>query len=393
MKKVSRKIFGLLAASALFAGALVSCSNGSDSPSGPTQNGGTQNGPTQNGTTTSLSDSATVKEVAQVATSVTSASYSSNTATLSASNGAYVLTPTQETNSNIAANGASATSSKGTWKFTETNASSPKYMGSYTGDITTIGSSETSLTLKVEKVLNNGILSAVVDKQSINMTVPQTGTFDATIPAVKVSSVTSYMSSKANVQYSSASNYNIYSNNERIDLADGKITYNAVASRKNLTNGASAGDIDDNSYKFQSGTYNIANGVLTGTVNGKTLSFTIDADGNLATNEGVAFYLISGSYKIYANCVSVADGDKSYAQQRYVYFSQDSGKTGQVIDIKVFVHGQGNTTRTFKDITYEKSGNSVTLTGTGSNTGYSKTATLSDDGKKLTLDGVEYIKL
>lgn len=389
MKKVSRKIFGLLAASALFAGAFVSCSNGSDSPSVPANPTGT----TQNGTTTSLSDSATVNEVAQVATSGITATKENNTATLSASNGTYVLTGTAaQPNIAISADVAQP-SSGGTWKFTETNATSPKYMGSYTGDITTIGSSETSLTLKVEKVLNNGILSAVVDKQSINMTVPQTGTFDATIPAVKVSSVTSYMSSKANVQYSSASNYNIYSNNERIDLADGKITYNAVASRKNLTNGASAGDIDDNSYKFQSGTYNIANGVLTGTVNGKTLSFTIDADGNLATNEGVAFYLISGSYKIYANCVSVADGDKSYAQQKYVTFCEDTGKTGQVIDIKAFVPGQGSTIRNFKDITYSISGNTVTLTGTGTDDGTTKTATLSDGGKKLTLDGVVYTKL
>lgn len=53
------------------------------------------------------------------------------------------------------------------------------------------------------------------------------------------------------------------------------------------------------------------------------------------------------------------------------------------------MHGQGNTIRNFKDITYEKSGNTVTLTGTD----YSKTATLSDDGKTLTLDDVVYTKL
>ncbi|MBR5095626.1 MAG: hypothetical protein IK094_00795, partial [Treponema sp.] len=76
-----------------------------------------------------------------------------------------------------------------------------------------IGTSNTALNLKVEKILNNGLLTAVVEKKSISMTVPQTGTFDATIPAVKVSSVTSYMSSKMNVQYGSATNYNIYSNN------------------------------------------------------------------------------------------------------------------------------------------------------------------------------------
>ncbi len=386
MKKVSRKIFGLLAASALFAGAFVSCSNGSDSPSVPA-NPYVPNNPS--GPTTSLSDSATVKNVDEVATTGITATKENNTATLAASNGTYVLTGTAA-QSNIAISALQGQSIGGTWKFTETGKTSPKYMGSYTGDISAIGTADAILTLKVEKVLNNGLLTAVVEKKDISMTVPTSGTFDATIPAVKVSSVTSYMSSKANVQYSSASNYNIYSNNERIDLADGKITYNAVASRKNLTNGASAGDIDDNSYKFQSGTYNIANGVLTGTVNGKTLSFTIDADGNLATNEGVAFYLISGSYKIYANCVSVADGDKSYAQQRYVTFCEDTGKTGQVIDIKAFVPGQGSTIRNFKDITYEKSGNTVTLKFSDNST---QTATLSNDGKTLTLDGVVYTKL
>lgn len=386
MKKVSRKIFGLLAASALFAGAFVSCSNGSDSPSVPA-NPYVPNNPS--GPTTSLSDSATVKNVDEVATTGITATKENNTATLSASNGTYVLTgPAGQPN--IAISALQGQSIGGTWKFTETGKTSPKYMGSYTGDISAIGASNTILTLKVEKVLNNGLLTAVVEKKDISMTVPTSGTFDATIPAVKVSSVTSYMSSKANVQYSSASNYNIYSNNERIDLADGKITYNAVASRKNLTNGASAGDIDDNSYKFQSGTYNIANGVLTGTVNGKTLSFTIDADGNLATNEGVAFYLISGSYKIYANCVSVADGDKSYAQQRYVTFCEDTGKTGQVIDIKAFVPGQESTIRNFKDITYSIDGNTVTLKFSDNST---QTATFSADRKKLTLDGVVYTKL
>ncbi|MBR5095627.1 MAG: hypothetical protein IK094_00800 [Treponema sp.] len=100
--------------------------------------------------------------------------------------------------------------------------------------------------------------------------------------------------------------------------------------------------------------------------------------------------MISGSYKLYANCVSVADGNNSYAQQRYVYFCEDSGKTGQVIDIKAFVPGQGSTIRNFKDITYEKSGNTMTLKFSDNST---KTATFSDDGKTLTLDGITYRKL
>ena len=365
----------------IFAGAFVSCANGSDDS---TSSKSASSNSTA-GATAALSESATVSEVAEVATSGMSATKNENTATLTASNGTYVLTAGSQTQTQ-----AASSSEKGTWKFTETNATSPKYMGSYTGDISTIGSSETALNLTVEKILNKGVLSAVVEKKSISMTVPQTGTFDATIPAVKVSSVTSYMSSKMDVQYSSATNYNIYSNNERIDLADGKITYNAVASRKNLTNGTSDGDIADNSYQFKSGTYTVSNGVLTGTVGGKTLSFNIDADGNLRNNGSVAFFLISGSYKIYANCVSVADGNSSYAEQKYVTFCEDTGKTGQFIDIKAFVPGKGSTIRNFKDITYEKSGNTVTLTFSDKST---KTATLSDDGKKLTLDGVEYIKL
>lgn len=382
MKKVSLKIFSLLITSMIFVGTFVSCSNGS--------NPSTTEAPAD--PTAPLSESATVSDVAAVTTSNISASVSGSVATLTASNGTYVLTgTTQGTNSNIVARTAGSTTNRGTWKFTETGAASPKYAGSYTGSVESIGDSEISLTLKVEKILNNGILSAVVDAKTINMTIPQdqNETFDATIPAVKVSSVTSYMSSKMNVQYGSATNYNIYSNNERIDLSDGKITYNAVASRKNLTNGTSAGDIADNSYQFKSGTYTVSNGVLTGTVGGKTLSFNIDADGNLRNNGSVAFFLISGSYKIYANCVSVADGNSSYAEQKYVTFCEDTGKTGQIINIKCFVPGQGSTIRDFKDITYEMSGNTVTLTGTD----YSKTATISDDGTFLTLDGVTYRKL
>ena len=159
MKKVSRKIFGLLAASALFAGAFVSCSNGSDSPSALTQNGGTQNGPT-----TSLSDSAKVNEVAGVATSSITATKENNTVTLSASNGTYVLTGTAA-QPNIAISALQGKSIGGTWKFTETGKTSPKYIGSYTGDISAIGNANTILTLKVEKVLNNGLLTAVVEKK------------------------------------------------------------------------------------------------------------------------------------------------------------------------------------------------------------------------------------
>ena len=50
---------------------------------------------------------------------------------------------------------------------------------------------------------------------------------------------------------------------------------------------------------------------------------------------------------------------------------------------------QKQSTSDMKNITYEKSGNTVTLTGTD----YSKTATISADGESLTLDEVVYLKL
>ena len=382
MKKISRKIFGLLAASALFAGVFVSCSNGSDSPSVPANPTGT----TQNGTTTSLSDSATVKEVAQVATSVTSASYSSNTATLAASNGTYVFTGTAA-QPNIAISADAAQTNSGTWKFTETNATSPKSMGSYTGDISTIGSSDTTLTLKVEKILNNGLLTAVVEKKDISMTVPTSGTFDATIPAVKVSSVTSYILAKMGGGKNPQNVYSSYTTIIRLDLSsDGKITYSAIGSEKGTNS-----PLDDNTTKFASGTYTIADGKLTGILFGKAKILKIDAEGNLLEDDGKEYFLTSGSYKIYANATAAIDGENSYAQQRIINLNEDSGKTGKVMDYKKIV--SADTNRVEKNITYSISGNTVTLTGTGTDAGYSKTATLSADGKKLTLDGVVYIKL
>jgi len=382
VKKISRKIFGLLAASALFAGAFVSCSNGSDSPSALAATG-----TTQNGTTTSLADSATVKEVAQVATSVTSASYSSNTATLAASNGTYVFTGTAaQPNIAISADAAQP-SSGGTWKFTETNASSPKYMGSYTGDITTIGSSETSLTLKVEKVLNNGILSAVVDKQSINMTVPQTGTFDATIPAVKVSSVTSYLASKLYVNYDNDQHYEISSHFDRLNVSGDKIDLTQIGALKKLKDGKQ--DDKDNVSDFASGPCTIANGQFTGTLYGKTKTFKIDADGDLVDDKGDKNYILtSGSYMVYVNATVTLDGANSVAKQKVVMLNDDSGKTGQVMDCKKI--GSADTTRDIKNITYSIDGNTVTLTFSDKST---KTATFSADRKTLTLDGVVYTKL
>lgn len=386
MKKISRKIFGLLAASALFAGAFVSCSNGSDSPSALAATRTTQNGGTQNGTTTSLADSATVKEVAQVATSVTSASYSSNTATLAASNGTYVFTGTAA-QPNIAISADAAQTNSGTWKFTETNASSPKYMGSYTGDISTIGSSDTALNLKVEKILNNGLLTAVVEKKDISMTVPTSGTFEATIPAVKVSSVTSYLASKLYVNYDNDQHYEISSHFDRLNVSGDKIDLTQIGALKKLKDGKQ--DDKDNVSDFASGPCTIANGQFTGTLYGKTKTFKIDADGDLVDDKGDKNYILtSGSYMVYVNATVTLNGANSVAKQKVVMLNDDSGKTGQVMDCKKI--GSADTTRDIKNITYSIDGNKVTLKFSDNTT---KTATFSADRKTLTLDGVVYTKL
>lgn len=370
-----------MAASALFAGAFVSCSNGSDSPSVPANPTGT----TQNGGT-SLADSATVKEVAQVTTSVTSASYSSNTATLSASNGTYVFTGTAA-QPNIAISADAAQTNSGTWKFTETNATSPKYMGSYTGDISTIGASNTALNLKVEKILNNGLLTAVVEKKSISMTVPQTGTFDATIPAVKVSSVTSYLASKLWASYNSDQQYEVASTFERLNVSGNKIELTQFGSQKKLIDGKQ--DDKNNDSLFASGPCTIANGQFTGTLFNKTKTFKIDADGDLVDDRGNKYYILtSGSYMVYVNATVTLDGANSVAEQKVVMLNADEGKTGQVMDCKKI--GSADTTRAIKDITYSTDGNTVTLKFSDKST---KTATFSADRKTLTLDGVVYTKL
>lgn len=376
MKKISRKIFGLLAASALFAGAFVSCSNGSDSPSVTTQNG----------TTTSLSDSATVKEVAQVTTSVTSASYSSNTATLAASNGTYLLTGTA-VQPNIAISADAAQTNSGTWKFTETGETSPKYMGSYTGDISAIGTANTILTLKVEKVLNNGLLTAVVEKKDISMTVPTSGTFDATIPAVKVSSVTSYLASKLWASYNSDQQYEVASTFERLNVSGNKIELTQFGSQKKLIDGKQ--DDKNNDSLFASGPCTIANGQFTGTLFNKTKTFKIDADGDLVDDKGDKNYILtSGSYMVYVNATVTLDGANSVAKQKVVMLNDDSGKTGQVMDSQKV--GTNPKTQNLKDITYSIDGNKVTLTFSDKST---KTATFSADRKTLTLDGIVYTKL
>ena len=381
MKKISRKIFGLLAASAVFAGALVSCSNGSDSPSAPAF--------PPAGETTSLADSATVKDVAEVATSGITATKEGNTATLSDSNGTYVLTGTA-VQPNIAISASQAQSIGGTWKFTESGKTSPKYMGSYTGDISAIGTSDTILTLKVEKILNNGLLTAVVEKKDISMTVPTSGTFDATIPAVKVSSVTCYFASKLYVSYDNDQHYEISSQFDRLNVSGDKIDLTQVGALKKMKDGKQ--DDKDNVSDFASGPCTIANGQFTGTLYNKTKTFKIDADGDLVDDKGDKHYILtSGSYIVYINATVTLDGANSVAKQKGIMLNDDSGKTGQVMDSQRTVNA--SKTINLKNITYSISGNTVTLTGTGTDAGYSKTATFSADRKTLTLDGVAYTKL
>ena len=382
MKKVSRKIFGLLAAAMILAGAgaFVSCKNNAsdssdDAPKAP------------------LSETATVSEVDGIATSGTSASVTGSVATLSASNGTYILTPYQGTSGNISADVAPSTTNGGKWKFTETGNTIAKYIGSYTGSIETIGSSDTNLKLKVEKILNKeGLLTAVVEEKSIDMTVSSSGTFEATIPAVKINSVTSYIQTNITLLYESAENYSINSFLMRLDLSDGKHTMASIISQKSKdndpTNNIQWFDFDDNTYRMVSGTYTIADGKFTTPSITNTI-YTINDNGDLCARYDT-FKLVSANCKLYANAVTKADGENSYAQIKAIYLKEDSGKTGQIInESKKRNKYDGDT----KDITYTISGDTITFTGVGAAAGYSKTATLSDGGKKLTLDGDVYLKL
>ncbi len=353
------------------AGAFVSCKNNAsdssdDAPKAP------------------LSETATVSEVDEVATTGTSASVTGSVATLSASNGTYILTPYQETSGNISADVAPSTTGGGKWKFTETGNTIAKYAGNYTGSIETIGASDTTLKLNVEKILNKeGLLTAVVEEKSIDMTVSSSGTFEATIPAVKVSSVTSYI--KANIFSSNA----VF---ERMDLSNGKHTISTVW----------ASDSHDTTYLLLNGTYTIADGKFTDF--NREYTYKIDDDGNLfysnSDSDNLAYRPVCGSCKTYVNIVAkLDDKDYFYGHIKTICLKEDSGKTGQFINLTrkdfdgQFGRQYGNETVDTKDITYTISGDTITFTGVGAAAGYSKTATLSADGKTLTLDGVDYRKM
>ena len=198
--------------------------------------------------------------------------------------------------------------------------------------------------------------------------------------------VNTYVSAKVDVRYDSAAAYKIGSTFERIDLlSDGKITSFIVGSLKSDTI-----NMDDNSHQLSSGTYSIADGKLTFTLYNETKTYNINDNGDLTDNRGdIQFNLANASGKLYANAVTKLDGNSSYAQVRVVWLKDDSGKTGQLMDIKITKNDTSKTKKT-KDVTYEISGNTVTLTFSDKST---KTATLSDGGKKLTLDGDVYLKM
>ena len=388
MKKITCKFVSLLAASVLFAGAFVSCANGSDDSGSSKEK------------ITPLSDSATVSEVAAVETSGT-AVVSGNTATLTASNGTYVFTASsqsQGSNSNIAtlntvaSSGTStqysqATTERGTWNFTVSGASKPKYAGSYTGSISGIGNSTTSLTLKVEKVRNdNDLLTSVVEDKTLTMSFDSdsgTTTFSATIPEVKVSSVTSYLRSSLNPVYNSDTNYNLTSNIDKVDLANGNATYTALASRKST----SRGNIDDNSYKIDGGTYSFPeDGKITITIANKPLTLDIQEDGSIYSAEANEYFqLITASVSIYGYAATTLDGANSKSTQKFVNLYHDTNNTAQYMDFNQ-VPGQ-SMSRVTKESNYEKNGNTVTITGDD----FSGTATIS--GETLTFDDITYHKL
>lgn len=156
----------VLLASALIFG-ISSCSNDDDS---------TDQSPKG---TESVSTTGTV-------TAATTNTSGQKTATLQASNGSYLFTETNPgVSANISYRAVVDESKGGTWTFTEKNAATAKYSGTYKGDISKFGNSEVKLSLTVEKILSNGKLTDVASQKSFDFEATATE-FKATVPAVEV---------------------------------------------------------------------------------------------------------------------------------------------------------------------------------------------------------------
>ena len=163
--KAIKSISAVLLASALIFG-ISSCSNDDDS---------TDQSPkeTESVSTTGIVTAATTNTSGQ------------RTATLQASNGSYLFTETNPgVSANISYRAVVDESKGGTWTFTEKNASTAKYSGSYKGDISKFGNSEVKLSLTVEKILKYGMFIDVTNPKGFDFEASKSG-FSAAIPSVE----------------------------------------------------------------------------------------------------------------------------------------------------------------------------------------------------------------
>lgn len=160
MKKIE-KIFAILSSVAILVTSVVSCSSGDD---------GNNAALSATTPTTTLSEKVTSGSVGTLNGNVLECTDSDG--------GKYTFTK----NSSPSGNKRSAAET-GTWTYTEKNKTTPKYSGTYTGDIS---SSTLNLSLKVEEVTDSsGNFASVKDVKDFAFT-SSSGTFSATIPAVEL---------------------------------------------------------------------------------------------------------------------------------------------------------------------------------------------------------------
>ena len=107
------------------------------------------------------------------------------TATLNAVNGSYTFTESLNANSNKGSNAAVDTTKSGVWFFTETGSSTPKYSGTYVGNISLLASETVTLTLTIQSVLDNGNIKPLSEAIEFSFTAALDA-FLATIPQVTV---------------------------------------------------------------------------------------------------------------------------------------------------------------------------------------------------------------
>ena len=147
--------------------------------------------------TTACSSDGLPPELSGEATSVKTTgsvtkSTTSGKATLTASTGKYEFTESTSASAYIIAvplfDVTTDTTKGGTWTFTETGKTTPKYKGTYKGDISKLGTSEVKLDLTVKAVADNsGKLVKVESEKNFDLEASTT-TFEAQIPTVTASS-------------------------------------------------------------------------------------------------------------------------------------------------------------------------------------------------------------